>query len=155
MLELRKVADRSGDPVDTVWRHANGQDVQITKTAAKALNDASEDAGLEPPLREVDVWPLSHVEVIGDPPEEHNFADGFVARGMVEGWVRLDNMRLGPTEGYERGPVLTGDAVVIDTADGPLTYEIVEHPGRYPDKSEDSGFRVTHEYKCRLAGGGR
>lgn len=89
-------------------------------------------------------WPLSHVEIVGDAPLLHNFADSFVGKAMADGYLEFEGMAAAVTEGYSRNPVITGDVIVLRLATGDLRYEVIEHPGRYGDE-------VHHEYRCRLA----
>lgn len=136
MLELRVRADKSGDPLRTEYRNAKNQTV------------------LNPPpgsdLREVPIWPTDGVEIKGEAPEYHNFADALVSRGITEGWLEIDGLALHSTEGYERNPVVTGDAIVLKTPSGDVRYRINEAPGKYDDDNEPSGKRVSNEYACRL-----
>lgn len=148
MLQLRKLADRSGP--EPARNKATGVDddgnpiLENPRLAHGAL--------LEP-------WPLAGVELIGDPPTEHNFADTYVARALSDGYLTIENARphASPVppgvQPYDRDPVLTGDEIVIKLVDGDLRYRILECPGKYPDESEFSGWRVSHEYRCKLAKG--
>lgn len=127
MLQLRKRADKSGDPP------AEGE-----------------------------AWPLSHVELVGDAPREHNFADTVIGRYMADGFAEFVTPRLAATEAtgedgvtraYSRNPVLTGDEIVLHLEGGDLRYRVTEHPGRYADENEPGGVRETHEYRTTLVRG--
>ena len=98
-------------------------------------------------------WPIAGLEIIGETPEYHNFADTVVAKGIDGGYLRFEDMTLRSSEGYDRNPVLSGSAIVLDTVDGEVHYEVLESPGKYADESEPSGIRVTHEYRTRLQEG--
>ena len=123
MLELRKRADRAGEP------------------------------------DEHGTWPLEAVELVGDAPRDHNFSDAFVARALADGYLELAEPRASSSklppdvETYSRDPVISGKEIVLHLADGDLRYKVLEHPGKYADENEPSGFRVTHEYRCRLVKG--
>lgn len=148
MLELRKRADKSGDPIKTVYRLG---DQDIPKAKADEINALAEQVGVEaPPVREVSVWPLAGVELVGEAPQDHGFADTFVARALTEGYASFEDMTLHTTEGYERNPVVTGSTFVLDLTTGPLRYTVVEAPGKYADEDEPSGFRISNEYRCQL-----
>lgn len=136
-MELRKLADKRGpEPPRNIPDEAGN------------LPDPSRPHGAL-----LQSWPLAGVVLVGPAPTEHNFSDAFVARAMEDGYLELEGMRLAWTEGYERNPVLTGDAIVLHLQGGDLRYEVLEHPGRYDDAAEPSGKRVSHEYRCRLAQG--
>lgn len=94
-------------------------------------------------------WPLQHVEVTGDLPAKHNFADTFVARAIHEGYLSVENMRIGTTVNYDRDPVITGDAFILHLVDGDVRYRIIDHPGRYADPDGGPDI-VIHEYTCEL-----
>lgn len=100
-------------------------------------------------------WPLSHVELIGDPPAVWGAADTFVARAAADGYLRFENMRIGTSEAggvpYPRDPVITGDSIVLELEGGDLRYRVVEHPGRYLEA--DGSIREVHEYQCELVTG--
>lgn len=142
MLELRKRADRTGKPVGVVYRDGQGRDVDAT--AAKKLNRLASEEGLPEPYDKVHVWPLAGVELVGDAPADHNFADILVGRAVAEGWAEFVNPTVVTTDGYERNPVVTGDQIVLHLDTGDLTYDIVDHPGRFDGE-------VHHEYRCKLA----
>lgn len=137
MLSLRKVADTSKG--ERVVRF----DVETGER--KLVNPATEGNEHEP-------WPLASVELVGDAPAKHNFADSFVARAMQDGYLELANPRAEATEvdgvSYERSPVMTGDEIVLHLANGDVRYKVLEPPGRYRD--DDGSVRVSHEYRCRL-----
>lgn len=95
-------------------------------------------------------WPIAHVEVVGDPPQHHNFADSIVAKGMERGFISFEGLRVETSTGYSRNPVVTGDVLVLHTKGKKLRYEIKERPGRYDDTPEDEPPREHHEYVCRL-----
>ena len=115
------------------------------------LRKRADKTGPEPPAGEP--WPLAGVELVGEAPKSHNFADTFVARAMQDGYLEFEEMSIAATEGYGRNPVVTGTAIVLHLAGGDLIYEVGEHPGRYDDAGEPSGKRVTHEYRCKLRKG--
>jgi hypothetical protein len=102
-------------------------------------------------------WPLDRVELVGDAPKDHNFADSFVARASQDGYLEFTKPRVVSTEvdgkAYERNPVVTGDEIVLHLASGDLRYKVVEHPGRY--REDDGTHRVTHEYVTRLVRSGK
>lgn len=115
------------------------------------LRKRADKTGKEPPDGEA--WPLKHVELVGKAPTRHNFADTFVARALEDGYLSFKNARATSTTGYDRDPVVTGDEIVLSLKGNKLRYKVLEHPGRYSDNDEPSGFRVTHEYRCRLVKG--
>jgi hypothetical protein len=143
MLELRKRADRSKGPNGKLYRDGAGNDVPAK--VARSLNKAAKEAGVRPPYREVETYPLKHVELVGDAPAEHNFASSFVARAMGEGWLSL-----------ARGEI------VLHLEGGDLRYTVVEPPGRYPTGKTVEGpdgepideIRVSDEFVCELKGKG-
>lgn len=104
-------------------------------------------------------WPLAHVELVGEAPKEHNFADTFVARALADGYLSFKNARATSSavppgvEPYGRDPVITGDEIVLKVKPKQLRYKVLEAPGKYPDPDEESGWRVSHEYRCNLVGG--
>jgi hypothetical protein len=106
-------------------------------------------------------WPITHVELVGDAPKEHNFADKFVSKALADGYLEFTNPRARASavdngvDPYDRDPVITGDQIVLHLADGDLVYDVLEAPGKYRDEGEPSGWRVSHEYRCRLAGKGK
>lgn len=119
-------------------------------------------ADREKPLKD-GVYALKHVELVGDAPRLHNFADTFVQRASAEGWLEFKNPRAASTETtiegrdpetktYSRGLVMTGDEIVLKLKGRDLRYTVLEHPGRYKDGDSD---RETHEYRCRLVGKAR
>ncbi len=116
------------------------------------LRKRADKSGPAPDLEAGESWPLARVELVGEAPAQHNFADSFVARAIADGYLEFENARVATPEGYARNPVLTGDAIVLHLSTGDLRYEVLEHPGRYVDPDEPSGYRVTHEYRCRLEG---
>lgn len=97
-------------------------------------------------------WPIASVVVDGNAPAEHGFADTFVARALAAGYLSVENMQVVSTEvdgvAYDRNPVITGDAIVLDVEGGPLRYRIVRHPGRY--QLADGSHEVIHEYETVL-----
>lgn len=101
-------------------------------------------------------WPLASVELVGDAPRDHNFADSFVTKGLAGQYLSFTNPRPvasvlpADVSPYERDPVITGDEIVLHLASGELRYKVLEHPGKHADESEHSGWRVSHEYRCRL-----
>jgi hypothetical protein len=124
MLELRKVADKPADA---------------------PLLDLDENG-----VPKKGPWPLKHVELVGEAPANHNFADSFVAKALQDGYLSFEGMTLTQSEGYERNPVVTGKEIVLKLKGATLRYKIIEPPGRY---EEDDGPRVSHEYRCRLIRG--
>jgi len=141
MLHLVKHADKTGP--EPARNHPD-------KTGALPSDELPAGALLEP-------WPLDRVELVGDPPAEHNFSDSFVARALADGYLEFTNPRAASSpvppgvSAYPRDPVITGDEIVLHLHGGPLRYTILEPPGKYPDDTEPSGWRVSHEYRCRLA----
>lgn len=111
-------------------------------------------------------WPLAGTVLLTDPPKRHSFSADFVAReSSPDGgaWLEVEGMRLIMQSGYDRNPVVAGDAIVLHVLEGradakkkggklTVRYKIVEPPGRYADASEPSGFRVSHEYRVELEG---
>lgn len=104
-------------------------------------------------------WPIASVALVGDAPREHNFADTFVSRALADGYLEIVNPRAvsaqvpAGVQPYERDPVVTGDEIVLHLASGDLRYRVREHPGKFADEDEPSGWRVSHEYRCRLVKG--
>lgn len=141
MLTLRKRADRSKGERVVRFDEETGE--------RKLVNPATPGTDHEP-------WPLAGVELVGDAPKQHNFADSFVARALRDGYLEFKNPRAEVTEvdgvQYSRNPVVTGDEIVLNLATGKLRYRVVEPPGRYRDK--DGSVRESHEYRCRLVKGG-
>lgn len=144
MLTLRKIADRSGaEP-------PRNKAVGVNDDGSPKLENPAlpYDALLEP-------WPLAGVELQGEAPRDHSFADTFVARASSDGYLSFEGMRMASTEvdgvAYDRDPVVTGDAIVLDLTTGPLRYRVLEHPGRY--KRADGRVEVVHEYRCVLEPG--
>lgn len=118
--------------------------LQLRKRADKT-GDEPKDGG---------AWPLARVELVGAAPKDHSFADTFVARAIADGYLELTNPRVtstATTKPYSRGPVVTGDEIVLHLHGGDLRYRVLEHPGRYPEQGGDD--RETHEYRCRLVKG--
>lgn len=153
MLELRLAADRSGDPVGHEWRDAAGRTLAVSDDDAEKVVAAAERAGIDPPIRRVEQWPLSHVELVGDVPDEHGFSDTLVARGLQEGWITFrPEPTLQHTARYERGAVVTGEELVVHAKPKDVRFRVVEAPGRYPDPDEPAGYRVTHEYRLERIG---
>ena len=102
-------------------------------------------------------WPVDRVELAAEAPKDHNFADTFVARALADGYLEFENPRAVTSpvpegvEPYDRDPVITGDAIILRLHGGDLHYRVLEPPGKYADEAEPSGWRVSHEYQCRLA----
>lgn len=129
MLELHKIADKSGDQPPT-------------HPETILLEDGSEVP--HPQAGQItEPWPLSHVELVGEAPADHNFADTFIARAMGDGYLEFTDMAVVQSDGYGRNPVLTGSEIVLHVADGDLRYRVLEPPGKY-------GERVSNEYRCEL-----
>lgn len=144
MLELRKRADRSGSPLSVVYRDKNGRDYE-------RLPDLNEEQlqmlGVEhisDLFQEVAVWPMAGIELVGDAPELHNFSDTFVGKAVADGYLSFENMSVHATEGYERNPVVTGDAIVLQLDNVRLRYGIMQPPGKYEDETHN-------EYRCLLS----
>jgi hypothetical protein len=118
-----------------------------------SLRKRADKTGEPPPDGEA--WPLRHVELVGDAPKDHNFADTFVTRALTDGYLSFKNPRGVASDAggvpYSRNPVVTGDEIVLALKGGKLRYRVLEPPGRYEDK--DGTVRESHEYRCRLIGG--
>lgn len=145
MLQLRKLADKSGP--------------EPPRNKAIGVDDEGNPILENPQLEHgayLESWPFAGVELLAPAPAEHNFADKTVARAMGDGYLTIKKPRPHSSpvppgvQPYERDPVLTGDEIVILTSSGKLRYRILECPGKYPDESECSGWRVSHEYRCEL-----
>lgn len=84
----------------------------------------------------LNVPPLDYIELqhTGSTPGQ-NFSASLVAAGLVEGWMSI------------QGGVLTMRVQPQD-----LAYKILRVPGKYPSKTERSGYEVIHHYECMLDG---
>jgi len=83
------------------------------------------------------------LRIVGEPPKRHAFSDNFVARGLQDGTLELEDPTVQVTDGYDRNPVLTGKALVLKVKGGDVRYKIVRAPGKYEDG-------VSHEYQVKL-----
>lgn len=95
-------------------------------------------------------WPIAGVELVNDAPKEHNFADSFVSRALADGYLEFEDQETSNSDGYDRNPVISGSHIVLKLVSGDLRYKVLEAPGRYSDEDEESGYRVSHEYRARL-----
>lgn len=102
-------------------------------------------------------WPIAGVEIVGKSPRDHNWADTRVWDGLKRGYITFENQRAdvtsvtvdGEEKPYPRGAVVTGDYLVLHTADGEVRWKVSESPGIYEDDSVEAGYRISHEYKTR------
>jgi hypothetical protein len=111
-------------------------------------------------------WPVSHVELLSEVPDEWAFSEQFVKQGVAEGWITYR----GDGVDYEVHPdplgamgnsgeitlKLPGDTLVLSLVkDGEpveVAYLILVPPVpvgyRAVDESEPLGLRANHDFKC-------
>jgi hypothetical protein len=105
-------------------------------------------------------WPIAGLDITSEKlDDEHGFSDQWVARMLGLGLVSFKDLQLvqtsimvdGQEKPYDRGIVPTGSELILHTdSHGDVRYKVVEHPGIYYDDDEYSGYRVSHEYWCKL-----
>ncbi len=119
-LRLRKIADRS-------------------KIVGKDGRKRETGDGEAPDFDDGERWNVSHVRLLGRPPESLDVSESFVAQGTMEGWLSLARGQIWFELEAEGGKGKT------------LKYEILDMPGRKDDPEEPAGYRVDHFFTLGLA----
>jgi hypothetical protein len=133
MLEVRKLADRSGSRV-RMFDAKTGQ--------PKLVNPATPGEDHEP-------WPLLGVTIIGDPPEYTSAGMRWVDKAVQEGWAqRVGERAVARPGGPADAPWSTVHAfvqadklVIHDHERGHVVYAVTRNPDKY-----DEDGRPIEEY---------
>lgn len=105
-------------------------------------------------------WPLAGI-VVEHAPEVTEIPTSWVATGIAEGFVELENPRLverpgGPPEHpwRVRHAFTHADAIVIGTREGDVRYRVLEQPDKWPERKngrgEGFGGEVRWHYRVEL-----
>lgn len=146
-LIIRKLADYSEGERITRFNPETGE---------KYLADPSDPDTPKP-------WPLAGVQIKGKPPKELELPTSFVANGVAEGWIEIEDAEPVHRPGGvpENHWALThtfvhGEAIVLKTLDGDVRYRVVDNPDKWPAEKNlrDEGFggEVRHFYRLKLEG---
>ena len=150
-LQVRKLADTS------VGERVTRYDPE---TGAAYLADPETWDRDDPETWVASPWPFAGLQVI-DAPKTCQVPTSWVALGLAEGWLSLENARRVHRSG---GPAANpwavthsfvhGDALVLHAVDGDVRYRISENPDKWPaEKNErDEGFggEVRWYYELKL-----
>ena len=150
-LQVRKLADKS-----------EGERVERFNplTGERYLADPAIWDPEDPTTHVHQPWPFGGL-VVENAPKTCEIPTSFVATGLEEGWLSLENPRMVHRSG---GPptnpwtvthsFLHGDAIVLHAVDGDVRYKVVSNPDKWPaEKNErDEGFggEVRWYYEAKL-----
>jgi len=125
--------------------------LQIRKRGDKSVEAQRDSSG-----RLLESYPLGGVDLMTTP-EDASFSEAFVARESVLGWLELGGARPvtqnWETQSGQRGTWsgVHADTITLHTLSGDVVYDVVENPGRTDDANEGAGYRVEHQYRCKLS----
>lgn len=128
-MRVRKLADKS-EGTRVSLRNEVGEPILV--------NPETPGTAHEP-------WPLAGIEIV-DGPKKDSFPTSWVALGVSEGWIKLEGEEVvhrpgGPPENpwAVTHTFVQADAIILDTVDGEVRYEVTGQPDKYPDEKDDSG----------------
>lgn len=132
-LQIRKLADKSEGT------RVSGHD---TMTGARTL--------VNPETQQPEPWPLLGIRIEGDTPQKCVVPVSWVARGVEEGWLELEEPQpVHRPGGPSANPwavthtFIQAKTLVLKCIDGDVRYTVTRQPDKYV--ADDLGAKVTDE----------
>lgn len=167
MLRVRKLADKETESRYTLLVAAPGSFETLEDGSIVIDPESAERRLVNPdtPGYEHEPWPSAGISLFGDDPDggapDHTRVSArWVAYAISEGWCRGIGEKLahepgGPPENpwAMTHTFVTYTALVFDTVDGDVRYDVTENPGVYESADSEDGRDVDWTYELKKAAG--